>query len=56
MWKIALGILILASCIAVGFTPISEQTYQHIRIWSHAVWGAGFAIGIVLTVTGFSEA
>lgn len=55
MWKLALGISILICCFAVGFIPMSEETYQHVRIWSHAIWGAAIALGVVLTVSAFVE-
>lgn len=56
MWKLIAGIAILGCCIGIGFIPISGETYQHIRIWSHALWGGAAGIGVVLTIRGLSEA
>lgn len=56
MLKLAMGIAVLAVCIGVGFIPMTAETYQHIRLWSHTIWGAAIAIGVVLTVSGLIEA
>lgn len=45
------GLAMLACAIAVGFLPMSAETYSHIRVWGHAIWGAVFAVGLMLVIT-----
>lgn len=42
------GWLLILLPVSIGFLPMTEETYQHVRVWLHALLGASIGIGIGL--------
>ena len=49
---IVMGAALVVGVVALGFIRVTEETYQHIRIWGHALAGLAMGGGISLIIMG----